>query len=197
MTKDNHQLGTFNLTGIPPAPRGVPQIEVTFDIDANGILNVSAKDNSTGKQEKITIKNDKGRLSKEEIERMVNDAEKYKAEDEVQREKIAARNQLEGYIFGVKQAAEEASGDKLSESDKAMVSSKCKEVLTWLDNNQLADKEEFEYKLKEVQKELQPIMMKMHGAGAGGAGQQMPGGCGQNAYPGGAQHGGPTVEEVD
>lgn len=199
MTKDNHQLGTFNLTGIPPAPRGVPQIEVTFDIDANGILNVSAKDSSTGKQEKITIKNDKGRLSKEEIERMVNDAEKYKAEDEQQKEKIAARNQLEGYIFGVKQAADEASGDKLSESDKSMVSSKCKEVLTWLDNNQLADKEEFEYKLKEIQKELQPVMMKLHGAGAGGpgAGQQMPGGCGRNAYAGGAQQGGPTVEEVD
>jgi len=201
MTKDNHQLGTFNLTGIPPAPRGVPQIEVTFDIDANGILNVSAKDSSTGKQERITIKNDKGRLSKEEIEKMVNDAERYKAEDEQQREKIAARNQLEGYIFGVKQAAEEASGDKLSESDKTMVGQKCKEILTWLDNNQLADKEEFEYKLKEIQKELQPLMMKMHGAGAGGQGQQMPGGmpggCGQNAYPGGAQHGGPTVEEVD
>merc|ERR1712088_1156116 len=94
MTKDNHLLGKFDLTGIPPAPRGVPQIEVTFDIDANGILNVSAQDKSSGKQEKITITNDKGRLSKEEIEKMVNDAEQYKAEDEKQKEKISAKNQL-------------------------------------------------------------------------------------------------------
>ena len=192
MTKDNNCLGTFNLTGIPPAPRGVPQIEVTFDIDANGILNVSAKDTSTGKSEKITIKNDKGRLSKEEIEKMVNDAEKYKAEDDKQREKVAARNQLEGYVFSVKQAADEAPAGKLEESDKQKINDKCKEVLQWLDNNQLADKEEFEYKLQEVQKEFQPIMMKMHGAGAG----QRPNGYTGGPQPGAAQNG-PTVEEVD
>ena len=103
MTKDNNLLGTFNLTGIPPAPRGVPKIEVTFDLDANGILNVSAKDISTGKSERITITNDKGRLSKADIDRMLAEAEKYKAEDEKQKEKITARNQLEGYIFSVKQ----------------------------------------------------------------------------------------------
>lgn len=103
MTKDNNLLGTFNLTGIPPAPRGVPKIEVTFDLDANGILNVSAKDSSTGKLERITITNDKGRLSKEDIDRMLSEAEKYKAEDEKQKERIAARNQLEGYIFSAKQ----------------------------------------------------------------------------------------------
>merc|ERR1712107_500120 len=102
MTKDNHNLGKFDLTGIPPAPRGVPQIEVTFDIDANGILNVSASDKSTGKQNKITITSDKGRLSKEDIERMVNDAEKFKAEDEVQKEIIAAKNGLESYCFNMK-----------------------------------------------------------------------------------------------
>merc|ERR1712048_239836 len=95
MTKDNNLLGKFELTGIPPAPRGVPQIEVTFDIDANGILNVSATDKSTGKENKITITNDKGRLSKEDIEKMVNEAEKYKAEDEKQRERISAKNGLE------------------------------------------------------------------------------------------------------
>lgn len=105
MTKDNNLLGKFELTGIPPAPRGVPKIEVTFDMDANGILQVSAKDNSTGKQEKITIKNDKGRLSKAEIDRMLSEAEKYKDEDEKQKQKIAARNQLEGYIFGCKQVS--------------------------------------------------------------------------------------------
>lgn len=105
MTKDNNLLGTFNLTGIPPAPRGVPKIEVTFDLDANGILNVSAKDTSTGKSERITITNDKGRLSKADIDRMLSEAEKYKAEDEKQKEKITARNQLEGYIFSVKQVS--------------------------------------------------------------------------------------------
>jgi len=143
-------------------------------------------------KKKITIKNDKGRLSKEEIERMVNDAEKFKAEDDKQREKVAARNQLEGYLFGVKQAAEEASADKLSESDKSKVNDKCREILNWLDNNQLADKEEFEYKLKEVQKELQPIMMKLHGGGTAGGGA--PGG---GNFGGSQQSAGPTVEEVD
>ena len=101
MTKDNHRLGTFELTGIPPAPRGVPQIEVTFDIDANGILNVSAMDKSTGKSKSITIKNEKGRLSQSEIDRMVNEAKQYEAEDNAQREKAAARNALEAYVFQV------------------------------------------------------------------------------------------------
>lgn len=180
MTKDNNLLGTFNLSGIPPAPRGVPKIEVTFDLDANGILNVSAKDMSTGKSEKITITNDKGRLSKEDIDRMLSEAEKYKAEDEKQKEKISARNQLEGYIFSAKQAVEDAPSDKLSEDDKKIVRDKCAEVLSWLDSNQLAEKDEFEDKLKELQKECSPIMMKLH-QGAQGAGGPK----------------GPTVEEVD
>merc|ERR1719510_960234 len=116
MTKDNHMLGRFDLTGIPPAPRGVPQIEVTFDIDANGILNVSAVDKSSGKQEKITITNDKGRLSKEEIEKMVSDAEKFKAEDDKQKERIAAKNGLESYSFNMKSTLEdEKFKDKLKE----------------------------------------------------------------------------------
>lgn len=117
MTKDNNLLGTFNLTGIPPAPRGVPKVEVTFDLDANGILNVSAKEISTGKSERITIKNDKGRLSKEDIDKMLKEAEIYRQEDEKQKERVTARNQLESYAFGVKQAVEEA-GNKLSETDK-------------------------------------------------------------------------------
>ena len=99
MTKDNNLLGKFELSGIPPAPRGVPQIEVTFDIDANGILNVSACDKSTGKENKITITNDKGRLSKEDIERMVNDAEKFKAEDEAQKERISSKVNFSGFIY--------------------------------------------------------------------------------------------------
>lgn len=107
MTKDNNLLGKFELSGIPPAPRGVPQIEVTFDIDANGILNVSAQDKSTGKQNKITITNDKGRLSKDEIDRMVQEAERYKAEDEAQKDRIAAKNSLESYAFNMKQTIED------------------------------------------------------------------------------------------
>merc|ERR1711863_22848 len=106
MTKDNHLLGKFDLTGIPPAPRGTPQIEVTLDVDANGILNVSAVEKGTGKAEKITITNDKGRLSKEEIEKMVNDAEKFKSEDDQQKERITAKNSLESYIFDLKSSAE-------------------------------------------------------------------------------------------
>uniref|UniRef100_A0A8C3HGX6 Heat shock protein 70 n=1 Tax=Chrysemys picta bellii TaxID=8478 RepID=A0A8C3HGX6_CHRPI len=138
MTKDNNLLGKFELTGIPPAPRGVPQIEVTFDIDANGILNVSAVDKSTGKENKITITNDKGRLSKEEIERMVQEAEQYKAEDEVQREKIAAKNSLESLAFNMKSTAEdEKLKDKLAPEDKQKILDKCNEVINWLDRNQV------------------------------------------------------------
>merc|ERR1712180_356694 len=128
MTKDNHLLGKFDLTGIPPAPRGVPQIEVTFDIDANGILNVSACDKSTGKENKITITNDKGRLSKEDIERMVNEAEKYKEQDKQAQEKVQAKNELESYAFQLKQSLDdEKIRDKISTEDKSAVSSKCDE----------------------------------------------------------------------
>merc|ERR1712130_404675 len=126
MTKDNHLLGKFDLTGIPPAPRGVPQIEVTFDIDANGTLNVSATDKSTGKENKITITNDKGRLSKEDIEKMVNEAEKYKAEDEKQRERISAKNGLESYCFNMKSTMdEEKVKSAISDSDKKKIEDKC------------------------------------------------------------------------
>merc|ERR1712243_294390 len=143
MTRDNHMLGKFDLTGIPPAPRGVPQIEVTFDIDANGILNVSASDKSTGKQNKITITNDKGRLSKEEIERMVNDAEKFKADDEKQKERISAKNGLESYCFNMKTTIEdEKVKDKISEDDMK-INDKCDEAIKWLDANQLAEVEEY------------------------------------------------------
>ena len=179
MTKDNNLLGKFELMGIPPAPRGVPQIEVTFDIDANGILNVSAKDKSTGKTNNITITNDKGRLSKAEIDRMVREAEQYKDDDDKQRERVAARNQLEHYIFSVKQAASDA-GDKLSADDKNTVTSKCEDALKWLDANSLAEKEEFEHKREEVQQACSPIMVKLHGAGKSGG-----------------DSGGPKVEEVD
>jgi heat shock 70kDa protein 1/2/6/8 len=189
MTKDNNTLGTFNLTGIPPAPRGVPKIEVTFDLNADGILNVSAKDSSTGKSEKITISNDKGRLSKAEIDRMLAEAEKYREADEQQKLKISARNSLESYIFGCKQAVEDAAAGKLSDADKQVVKDKCTSEMNWLDANQLAEKEEYEHRLKELQKVCSPIMAKMHGAGA----QGQAGGAG----PGPAGGKGPTVEEVD
>ncbi|XP_048759436.2 heat shock protein 70 B2-like [Ostrea edulis] len=184
MTKDNNKLGTFELNGIPPAPRGVPQIEVEFDIDANGILNVSAKDKSTGKSNQITITNDKGRLSKADIERMVSDAERYKEEDDKQRQRIGGRNQLESYVFSVKQATEE-NGDKLQSEDKETISSVCSETLSWLDNNALAEIDEYEFKLKEVQKVCSPIMAKLHQNGS----SENPGHSGSGQ--------GPTVEEVD
>merc|ERR1712183_75520 len=169
MTKDNHLLGKFELSGIPPAPRGVPQIEVTFDIDANGILNVSAADKSTGKQNKITITNDKGRLSKEEIERMVNDAEKFKADDDKQKERISAKNGLESYCFNMKTTLDdEKVKDKISEDDMKAIVDKCDEAIKWLDANQLAEVEEFNDKQKEVEGVCNPIITKLY-ADAGGA----------------------------
>ena len=200
MTKDNNILGKFELTGIPPAPRGVPQIEVTFDIDANGILNVSAVEKSTGKENKITITNDKGRLSKDDIERMVNEAERYKNEDEAQRERITAKNALESYCFNMKTSVEdEKIKDKIDPSDKEKVLSKCNEVIAWLDANQLAEKEEFNHQQKELEAVCNPVVSKLY-QGAGGA----PGGAAGGAaggFPGapgaGAASGGPTIEEVD
>jgi len=203
MTKDNHLLGKFDLTSIPPAPRGVPQIEVTFDIDANGILNVSACDKSTGKQNKITITNDKGRLSKEEIERMVNDAEKYKADDDKQKDRISAKNGLESYCFNMKTTLDdEKVKDKISGDDMKAINDKCDEAIKWLDANQLAEVEEFSDKQKEVEAVCNPIITKLYaGAGGGmpdmgGMGGGMPGGAPE---PGAAAGGGagPTIEEVD
>ncbi|XP_015930016.2 heat shock protein 70 B2 [Parasteatoda tepidariorum] len=188
MTKDNHLLGRFQLSGIPPAPRGVPQIEVTFDMDANGILNVSAQEKSTGKSQSIRITNDKGRLSKEEIERMLNEAKQFEKEDADQREKVASRNALESYVYSVKQASDSVSDDKLSPADKAKIKEKCDSVIQWLDNNTLAEKDEIEHKLKEVQSDLSPLMTKLHQGGNAFNPDQ------QSSY---SATNGPTVEEVD
>jgi len=200
MTKDNNLLGKFELTGIPPAPRGVPQIEVTFDIDANGILNVTAIEKSTGKENKITITNDKGRLSKEDIERMVNEAEKYKQDDEKQKDRVAAKNSLESYCFNMKSTVEdEKVKDKIPETDRKVVGDKCNDVIRWLDANQLAEKEEFEDKQKDLEKVCNPIITKMYGAAGappGGPGG-FPGAPGGGAPPGAGGAGGPTIEEVD
>uniref|UniRef100_A0A8C9VCM8 Heat shock protein family A (Hsp70) member 8 n=1 Tax=Scleropages formosus TaxID=113540 RepID=A0A8C9VCM8_SCLFO len=198
MTKDNNLLGKFELTGIPPAPRGVPQIEVTFDIDANGILNVSAVDKSTGKENKITITNDKGRLSKEDIERMVQDAEKYKAEDDVQREKVSSKNSLESYAFNMKSTVEdEKLQGKISDEDKKKILEKCNEVINWLDKNQTAEKEEYEHQQQELEKVCNPIITKLYQS-AGSMPGGMPGGFpGAGAAPSGGGSSGPTIEEVD
>merc|ERR1711973_670999 len=201
MTKDNNMLGKFELTGIPPAPRGVPQIEVTFDIDANGILNVSATDKSTGKENKITITNDKGRLSKEDIEKMVNEAEKYKAEDEKQRDRISAKNGLESYCFNMKSTMdEEKVKSAISESDKKNVEDKCDECIKWLDANQMAEKDEYEEKQKEVEQVCNPIIQNLYQGAGGGAPGGMPGGVlpgGPGAPPPSSGGSGPTIEEVD
>merc|ERR1711943_33340 len=134
MTKDNHMPGKFNLEGIPPAPRGTPQIEVTFDIDANGILNVSAMDKATNKSEKITITNDKGRVSKEEVDRLVMEAERYKDEDEKLKKRVEAKNGLEAYAFQIKnQLNDEKLKDKFSEEDKTAIEEMSKDALQWLD----------------------------------------------------------------
>merc|ERR1719189_3192581 len=205
MTKDNNLLGKFELSGIPPAPRGVPQIEVTFDVDANAILNVSACDKSSGKTNKITITNDKGRLSKEDIERMVNDAEKFKEEDDKQKERISAKNGLESYCFNMKTTIDdEKVKDKISEDDKKKINDKCDEAIKWLDANQLAEVEEFNDKQKEVEGVCNPIITKLY-QGAGGAPGGMPGapggmpdmGAGAGGAPGAGSGAGPTIEEVD
>ncbi|KAL7061379.1 hypothetical protein AAHC03_010055 [Spirometra sp. Aus1] len=202
MTRDNNLLGKFELSGIPPAPRGVPQIEVTFDIDANGILNVSAVDKSTGKQNKITITNDKGRLSKEDIERMVNEAEKFKAEDEQQRDRVAAKNSLESYAYSMKSNVEEEKmKDKIPEADRQKITEKCNETISWLEKNQQADKDEYEHRQKELEQLCNPIITKMYqeaGGMPGGMSGNMPGGRpGGVSGDAGAGGRGPTIEEVD
>lgn len=206
MTKDNNLLGKFELSGIPPAPRGVPQIEVTFDIDANGILNVTALERSTNKENKITITNDKGRLSKEDIERMVNEAEKYRNEDEKQKETIAAKNSLESYCFNMKATLDEDNlKSKIADTDRTTIMDKCNETIKWLDANQLADKEEYEHRQKELEAVCNPIITKLY-QGAGGAPGGMPGGmpggfpgagAGAGGAPGAGAGAGPTIEEVD
>jgi len=164
MTKDNVLLGKFELNGIAPAPRGVPQIEVTFEIDANGILNVGAEDKASGKAEKITITADKGRLSQEEIERMVREAEEFAEEDKAMKEKIDARNGLEGYAFSLRNSItdKEKFGDKISSEDKETLEAAIKETTDWLEEHPDADKDEFLEKQKELEAIANPIMTKLY-----------------------------------
>jgi L1 cell adhesion molecule like protein len=161
MTKDNNMLGKFDLTGIPPAQRGTPQIEVKFELDANGILSVSAKDKASNAENKITITNDKGRLSQEDIQRMLDDAEKYKDEDQALAEKVEARNALENYLYGLKNTVDEKKTD-MPEEDQTTVSTTVSEALEWMDTNSTATKEEFESKQKDVEGVCMPIMTKLY-----------------------------------
>ncbi|SCU83756.1 LAFA_0D05556g1_1 [Lachancea sp. 'fantastica'] len=202
-TKDNNLLGKFELSGIPPAPRGVPQIEVSFDLDANGILNVHALEKGTGKSSKITITNDKGRLSKEDIERMVSDAEKFKAEDESEAERVQTKNSLEAYAFSLKNSINEpAFKEKVGDADYTKLKTFVEETITWLDSSQSASTDEYKDKQKEVEEVANPIMTKFYQSGGapGGAPGGVPGGVPPGGAPGGAAPGGdsgPTVEEVD
>eukprot|EP00933_Yihiella_yeosuensis_P041762 TRINITY_DN3616_c0_g2_i1.p1 TRINITY_DN3616_c0_g2~~TRINITY_DN3616_c0_g2_i1.p1 ORF type:complete len:646 (-),score=160.13 TRINITY_DN3616_c0_g2_i1:251-2188(-) len=192
MTKDNHLLGKFHLDGIPPAPRGIPQIEVTFDIDANGILHVSALDKASGKSNRITITNEKGRLSQDEINRMVDEANRFANEDDANRKRVEAKNGLENYAFSVRNTLnDDAIKSKFEGDDKDKVERAVQETLDWLDRNQLAEKDEFQAKQKDLEQVVNPIMTKVYqnvgGAGAGAGGPP----------PTTGAAGGPRVEEVD
>jgi len=195
-TRDNNLLGKFELAGIPPAPRGVPQINVCFDIDANGILNVSAEDKTAGVRNKITITNDKGRLSKEDIDKMVQDAERYKNEDEEVKKKVEAKNGLENYAYNLRNTIkDEKMASQLSSDDKQKLEKAVNETITWLDNNQLAEVDEFEDKQKELEAICNPIISRMYQGAGGGAGPSPAGGYG--GASGGADGQGPKIEEVD
>ncbi|RWW19399.1 hypothetical protein BHE74_00038605 [Ensete ventricosum] len=192
-TRDNNLLGKFELSGMPPAPRGVPQITVCFDIDANGILNVSAEDKTTGQKNKITITNDKGRLSKEEIEKMVQEAEKYKAEDEEHKKKVEAKNALENYAYNMRNTIkDEKIASKLAVADRKKVEDAIEQAIQWLDGNQLAEADEFEDKMKELESICNPIIAKMYQ----GAGADMSGGMDDDVPSAGGSGAGPKIEEL-
>ena len=192
MTKDNNLLGKFELTGIPPAPRGVPQVEVTFDINADGILNVNALDKTSGKSEKITITNDKGRLSAEDIEQMVADAEKFKEEDEQNFKRIEAKNKLEGYLYGVSGSLTDELKSKMNSEDLDKINNAVENGKEWLDNHQNEDTETYESKMKDCESVISPIITKLSQEGGG-----MPGGMSGGPMPSDSGETESTVEEVD
>ena len=176
LTKDNHSLAKFDLSGIPPAPRGQPQIEVTFDVDENSILTVSAVEKATGKSEKIVVTNDSGRLSKEEIERMLREAKEFEEQDKITKERIDAKNSFENYIYSMKNTVEDKEkgiGAKLSEDEKETIGNALKEAQDWLNANQEAEKDEYDSHLKDLQKICDPIIGKLYQQAGGqpGAGQ--------------------------
>ena len=196
MTKSNRLLGQFELGGIPPAPRGTPQIEVSFDVDANGILSISASDKGTGKVESLTITSEKGRLSEEEIERMVKEAEEFAEQDAAEKAKVQARNDLEAYLYNLKNTMNDSLASKLSDEDKSSLSTTVDEALVWLEDHPAASKEEYDEKQKEVETVANPIMKRAYESAAGEAGGS-PGG--DEDWLGDDVDGadGPSVEEVD
>jgi L1 cell adhesion molecule like protein len=186
LTKDNNLLGTFQLDGIPPAPRGAPKLEVTFALDANGILNVNAEDKCTGKSERITITNDKGRLSQADIARMLEEAERYRTEDEANKARIEAKNGLEHYAYSIRKTLEdEKVKGKIDAADKAQLTEAVNSTIEWLDANQTAEKDEFEHMQKELEAVANAIMTRLHQGGGGGGGSGGYGGSGEYGGSGG------------
>eukprot|EP01119_Soliformovum_irregulare_P005192 TRINITY_DN166_c1_g2_i1.p2 TRINITY_DN166_c1_g2~~TRINITY_DN166_c1_g2_i1.p2 ORF type:complete len:267 (-),score=110.78 TRINITY_DN166_c1_g2_i1:50-730(-) len=181
MTKDNQMMGKFELSGIPPAPRGAPQIEVTFEIDVNGILNVGAEDKKSGNKEQITITNDKGRLSQKEIEELIRQAEEAAEDDKKAKERIEAKNQLENYIYQIRNAVndEEKIGSKISSEDKSTVEAAIKTAIDWVEENPQAEKDDYDAKYKELEKVVHPVFSKFYGEG-GAPGGGAPGGGSQD-----------------
>jgi len=190
-TKDNNLLGKFTLDGIPPMPRGQPQIEVNLDIDVNGILNVNATEKSTGKSQKITITNEKGRLSQSEIDRLIKEAEKFKDEDEKAKGKIESKNTLEHYCYSMRQTMnEEKLKDKFTEDERTKLNKEADDALKWMNDNPAATKDEIDAKYKALEAIFNPIMMRVYQASGGMPGQ--PGGFPGGGFPGGNFPGGPT-----
>lgn len=198
MTKSNRLLGQFELSGIPPAPRGVPQIEVSFDIDANGILSISASDKGTGRTQSLTITSEKGRLSDAEIERMVREAEEFAEQDAAEKGNVEARNQLEAYLYNLKNSINDTLEGKLEEADKEELSKAIEDALVWLEDNPAAVKEDCDEKQKSVESLANPILKKAYESAAGGAA-----GGGDDDFMGADLDGAgdhmdePSVEEVD
>lgn len=188
MTKDNNVLARFDLIDIPPSKRGIPKIEVTFDLDANGILNVSAKELSTGNAKNIIVKNDKGRLSQSDIVRMLSDAERHREDDDQTREKIIARNNLESYVYNVKQAL--AQANNITEYEKQTTVNSCNDTIKWLDSNALAEKDEYNFKMKELTNVCSAIMTKIYGGINETCGKEARNDFSTNRLA-------PTIEEVD
>jgi L1 cell adhesion molecule like protein len=193
-TRDNHLLGKFQLSGIPPAPRGVPQIEVTFDMDSNGILNVTAEEKASGKASHIRIENDTGRLSAEDIERMVREADQFKDEDEKIRQAVAAKNNLENYVYSIRSAiTEEKTKSLLSQDDLNRLESLIDDTLNWIDAQDNVGKEVYERKKEEFENVCKPIMSRLYSAGGNDMGRA------SNPESGSAENKdeGPKIEELD
>jgi L1 cell adhesion molecule like protein len=197
MTRDCNKLGEFTLSGIPPAPRGIPQIEITYDVDANSILNVTAMEKTTGKKMSITIKNDAGHRSKEDVDKMVKDAEKFAEEDHKNLERIEAKNHLESYVYQMKNSLADIK-DKITPEEVSSIETTVQEAIEWLNQHQSSEKPEYDQKREEIDKVINPIMMKMYKAQGGAeGGPQGPQGPKGPQAPQSEPKKGPTISDVD